>query len=64
MQSARVWPRLPHTARPRPGTNIHGSHLDAGPTAADATNIYTHTTNTSTAAAFTALTAALSTDIC
>ena len=39
------------------------SHPDAGPTAADATDIYTSTTRTSTAAAFTAFTAALPTDI-
>ena len=39
------------------------SHPDAGPTAADATYIYTHTTSVSTAAAFKTFTAALSTDI-
>ena len=39
------------------------SHPDAGPTAADATDIYTCTTSTSTGAAFTTFTEAHSTDI-
>ena len=39
------------------------SHPDPGPTAADATDIYTRTTSTSTAAAFKTFTLALSTDI-
>ena len=39
------------------------SHPDAGPTAADATGIYTSSTRTATAAAFTTFTAAFPTDI-
>ena len=61
MESARAWPRPSPTARPRCHT-ITLSHIDTGTTSADATDFYTCTARTFTAAV-TAFTAALSTDI-
>ena len=65
-QAAKVPPRNGHEYhRVQPGLKPVPivSHPDAGPTAAYATDIYTSSTRTATAAAFTTFTAALPTDI-